>query len=125
MIQVHLTNPPSESQFWRWHSAGPGMLSTIEAIYTAAVEVATFHQGFECEQSEHELLLSLLWIFGLIRVATANTARKNGKPLPFSDTDKRERQARLSYIGTEKHKQDKEKGRILKLETAKRKQEIL
>lgn len=123
--KVHLTNPPSESYFWRWHSAGPGMLSTIEAIYTAAVEVATYHQGFECKQSDEESLLSLLWIFGLIRVAAANTARKNGKPMPFSDTDKEERRKRLSYIGTEKHKRDKEKGKILKLEAAKGKQEIL
>ena len=40
--KVHLTNPPSSSHFWRWHNSGQGMVSTIEAIYFAAMEVELF-----------------------------------------------------------------------------------
>ena len=37
---VRLDSPPSHSLFWRWHHFdGHGMLSTIEAIYFAALEV--------------------------------------------------------------------------------------
>eukprot|EP00957_Ditylum_brightwellii_P030516 2311353-Ditylum_brightwellii.AAC.1 len=36
---VHLSNPPDKSYFWRWHKEGKGMLSTIEAIYYASLDV--------------------------------------------------------------------------------------
>lgn len=37
--KVHLSNPPSSSHYWRWHNAGEGMISTIEAVYCAAWEI--------------------------------------------------------------------------------------
>ena len=36
--KVHLVSPPTTSHFWRWHNAGQGCLSTIEAIYFASME---------------------------------------------------------------------------------------
>eukprot|EP00977_Amphora_coffeiformis_P009205 scaffold2095_cov166-Amphora_coffeaeformis.AAC.12 len=62
--KVHLDNPPRESFFWRWHNSGAGMLSTIEALYFAAWEVADQQRwSFDRRRS----LVNLLWIFGLQR----------------------------------------------------------
>ena len=58
--RVHLDGAPSESFYWRWHNSGQGMLSTIEAIYFAAWEVAAQH-GWSLSQRKD--LVYLLWIF--------------------------------------------------------------
>ena len=62
--KVHLDNPPQESFFWRWHNSGAGMLSTIEALYFAAWEVAD-QQNWSLDR--RRALVNLLWIFGLQR----------------------------------------------------------
>ncbi|KAG5180457.1 hypothetical protein JKP88DRAFT_223211 [Tribonema minus] len=38
MRQIRLAEPPKSSAFWRWHYAGEGCLSTIEAIYFTMLE---------------------------------------------------------------------------------------
>jgi hypothetical protein len=39
--KMHLDAPPAQSHFGRWHNLGAGMLSTIEVIYFAAMEITT------------------------------------------------------------------------------------
>ena len=90
--RVHLTNPPSVSYYWRWHSAGKECLSTIEAIYEAACEVEP-----ECNW------LPWLWLFALQRAATGGVTEEQKK------IQKEMRRTK----GTVKHIQDKERGRLL------------
>ena len=97
--KVHLSNPPQESYFWRWHNAGEGMMSTIEAIYYASLEV---YQGRykqmvvnsspqthldECLIDERNSI-HLLWLFGLQRQAIIKRAEEEGKPAPCSEDGK-------------------------------------
>jgi DTW domain len=68
--KVHLDNPPEMSYFWRWHSAGKGMLSTAEAIYYAAAQVAAAacsETSTNWNTQDQEELVHLLWLFGLQR----------------------------------------------------------
>jgi len=51
---VHLEFPPQKSHFWRWHNRGDGMLSTIEAIYFAAREVAVALAAHQQHKHEHQ-----------------------------------------------------------------------
>jgi hypothetical protein len=90
--RVHLTNPSTASYYWRWHSAGPGCLSTMEAIYEALCEV------------EPEInWLPWLWLFALQHAAAGGVSHEQ-KLLQQEIRRKK---------GTEKHLQDKEKGKIL------------
>lgn len=95
---VHLEFPPRHSHFWRWHNQGEKMLSTIEAIFFAAVEVSVA-RGWSTE--ERERIIHIMWLFALQRHAIArqgpNTkAAANQKPLPFSKEGKdRQRAARF------------------------------
>jgi hypothetical protein len=57
-----LVNVPNESQFWRWHSAGKGKLSTIEAIYYSAWELSR-----DWSLTDRQKLVHLFWIFRLQR----------------------------------------------------------
>ena len=97
--KVHLSNPPEESHFWRWHNAGKGMMSTIEAIYYAALEV---HQS-KCKQMlmecapqsqldeyllDEQNLIHLLWLFGQQRLATMEQAKNEGKAAPCCEDGK-------------------------------------
>lgn len=63
--RVHLDRVPKHSFYWRWHNAGEGMLSTIEAIYYSAWEVATVCPDFS--KDDRANLVHLLWLFGLQR----------------------------------------------------------
>lgn len=99
--KVHLSNPPKESHFWRWHNAGEGMMSTIEAIYYAAFEVyqnkrknlslvesaAQSQQLEECFMDEQNLI-HLLWLFGQQRMATLDQAKNEGKAAPCCEDGK-------------------------------------
>jgi len=111
--QVHLDHPPSESFFWRWHNAGPGMCSTLEAIYFAAMEVAQVSCYFD--NAKRKALIDLMWLFGIQRSATALRARREGKPLPFSKDGKTmQRDLRKTEKGSEKHLRDIEITKRLK-----------
>ena len=97
--KVHLSNPPKVSHFWRWHNAGPGMMSTIEAIYYASLEVcqSRYKQLLldsspqssldECVMDE-ENLIHLLWLFGQQRLATMEKATVEGKTAPCCEDGK-------------------------------------
>jgi DTW domain-containing protein YfiP len=103
--KVHLSRPPTNSNYWRWHSAGPGMLCTIEAIYEAATELAAANN-----------YLHLLWLFGLQRSYISRAMIKSGDALPFTHHSKVDQQKLRRTKGTEKQVKDKEKGKILKSE---------
>lgn len=110
--RVHLSSPPEESRFWRWHSAGPGMVSTIEALYYASWEIA-LQQGWPLQQLES--LLNLMWLFGLQRyLITTKYSSDKVKSLPFTPDGKEFRRKMFRTMGTEKHQLDIEKGKLLK-----------
>jgi hypothetical protein len=128
---VHLNHPPIESFYWRWHNAGPGMISTLEAIYFAAWEVvvAVAGENENCDKSSSSLsssrsssssslllrLLDWMWLFGIQRAATAQGAMQRGKPLPFSRKGKEvQRELRRTEKGSEKHLRDIALGKRLK-----------
>ena len=91
------------------------MVSTLEAIYFAALEVAPHKDDFG--QDRMEALIHLMWLFGMQRAATAQGAKREGKPLPFSKDGKdMQRDLRRTEKGSEKHLQDIENGRRLKEE---------
>ena len=118
---VHLTDPPDRSRIWRWHNSGSGMLSTIEAVYHAAVEVsdvlearrqpAVSREENARTSKDH---IDLLWLFALQRAATLDAARRDGRDPPTSEAEKERRRAMRRTIGTEKHARDLEIGRLRK-----------
>ncbi len=81
--QVHLDGDfiPRESYFWRWHNAGEGRCSTLEAIYFAALQVAI---SKNLDKQNIENLIYVMWLFGIQRGSTIKTAIKERKPNPFS-----------------------------------------
>jgi hypothetical protein len=100
---VHLECPPTQSHFWRWHNFGPGMLSTIEAIYFAAVEVnvarhrhcpegdslpkhtrSTQQQRQQQQHKQQESLLHIMWLFKLQRSIVEQRSLQEGRPVAFS-----------------------------------------
>jgi hypothetical protein len=102
---VHLEYPPQHSHFWRWHRSGDGMLSTVEAIYFAAMEVylsrKLLDQGSLSnsneEQAQRDEMINIMWLFALQRSiiqqrGCANdgdsTATQGYKPPPFSKEGK-------------------------------------
>lgn len=85
--QVHLDGPARPSLFWRWHNAGPGMLSTAEAIYYAAFALTE-------EDVHRRELVYLLWLFGMQRETIRRSShydsaeKRSVRPLPFTDEGK-------------------------------------
>lgn len=102
--KVHLSHPPSTSNYWRWHSAGSGMLCTIEAIYEAATELST---------SGNNNYLHLLWLFGLQRGWIGAATMKSGRATPCSQHAKEDQRELRRTRGTAKQAHDKEKGKLL------------
>lgn len=93
--KVHLTKPPSNTYYWRWHNAGSGCVSTIEAIFYAAMEVSQLKQksknqcaSIEDNLAERNNLIHLLWLFGQQRAATFKAAERDGIPAPGSEQGK-------------------------------------
>mmetsp|Transcript_7101 Transcript_7101/g.7752 ORF Transcript_7101/g.7752 Transcript_7101/m.7752 type:complete len:396 (+) Transcript_7101:238-1425(+) len=133
MQHVHLDYAPKESYFWRWHNAGEGMCSTMEAIYFAALQVQIANRGkhnnrntnddyINDEETNNDVndeerckrLVHLMWLFGIQRSATIMTAKSDGKPLPFSVEGKEyQRSLRRTIKGSEKHLRDIENGKRL------------
>ena len=104
--KVHLDHPPSDSFFWRWHTSGAGMLSTIEAIYFAAWDVAV-QKEWTLERRQN--LVNLLWTFGLQRAVIQGYYEK-GKGhrliphMPFSEDGKEcARRLRIKDTNKKKH----------------------
>eukprot|EP00562_Extubocellulus_spinifer_P035880 CAMPEP_0178679182 /NCGR_PEP_ID=MMETSP0699-20121125/51_1 /TAXON_ID=265572 /ORGANISM="Extubocellulus spinifer, Strain CCMP396" /LENGTH=344 /DNA_ID=CAMNT_0020323527 /DNA_START=82 /DNA_END=1117 /DNA_ORIENTATION=- len=110
--KVHLTSPPETSFFWRWHNAGSGMLSTIEAIYYASIEVAEHKSTYPKENREG--LINILWLFREQRASIQTSSERNRTIPPFNEAGKEQQRALRRYEGTEKQARDKEIGRRLK-----------
>jgi hypothetical protein len=123
--KVHLSSPPEKSFYWRWHNAGPGMLSSIEAIYYAAVEVMRIKHKYlldagQISQSESRNLLidrnnviHLLWLFGHQRAATFKSAEHAGILAPGTDEGKEMQRAMRKQKGTWRQLRHKEDERRL------------
>ena len=118
--KVHLTNPPEESYFWRWHNEGAFMVSTIEAIYYASLEVAD-HKG-DMSKAAKENLIHLLYLFAEQRISIQRSCQISGESLPYGKKGKEEQRALRRYKGTAKQARDKEKGRHLR-ESARKERE--
>lgn len=82
--KVHLESPPAKSRFWRWHNCGEGMLSTIEAIYFAAMEVTA---GLWTPE-ERERLIQMMWLFALQHAVIHHRSELESRPTPFSEEGK-------------------------------------
>lgn len=93
--KVHLTEPPEQSYFWRWHNSGPGMISTIEAIYSASLEIAEHKQSIA--KDERGNLIHLLYLFAEQRMSIQRSCEKSGEKRLFQ---KRARRSREPFGGT-------------------------
>lgn len=120
--KVHLTSPPEKSFFWRWHNAGPGMLSSIEAIYYAAIEVMRIKHKYSLDAGQtsqmdtledQNNLIHLLWLFGHQRAATFKSAQNAGTPAPCTDEGKEMQRAMRKQKGTWRQLRHKEDERRL------------
>jgi hypothetical protein len=81
---VHLDSPPSKSHFWRWHNSGDGMLSTIEAVYFAAMDVTK-----NCWTTLERLrLINIMWLFSLQHSIINKRSIAEQRPVPFSEEGK-------------------------------------
>ena len=100
--QVHLEDPPEESQFWRWHNEGRGMLSTIEAVYFSAWQATD-------DELQRSYLVHLLWIFALQRAVIQKCSKEEQRHPPYSNIGKEE-QRKLR----DRKLQDELKGRVKK-----------
>mmetsp|Transcript_25602 Transcript_25602/g.48808 ORF Transcript_25602/g.48808 Transcript_25602/m.48808 type:complete len:415 (+) Transcript_25602:143-1387(+) len=123
--KVHLSSPPQESYYWRWHNAGPGMISTIEAMFYAAYEVS--RQKYQCLLESNQKmsptdsnnylidqnnLIHLLWLFGHQRATTFKAAQNEGVPAPWSDEEKARQREMRKQKGTWRqlrHKEDEKR----------------
>jgi hypothetical protein len=128
--KVHLSNPPKTTYYWRWHNAGAGCVSTIEAIYYAATEVSElkYQQVLTSEQqssptvedhlADQNNLIHLLWLFGHQRAATFEAANREGKVAPGSAEGKELarslRKQKGEYVW--RSERNKEIGKLLKEE---------
>ena len=104
--KVHLSNPPTQSLFWRWHNSGKGMLSTMEAIYYAAYEVVMVElmssnlQDDDNEKSNNQQrrlldnLKYIMWLFALQRSIITQRSKEEKRITPFSHEGK-EQQRKL------------------------------
>jgi len=62
------------------------MLSTLEAIYFAAVQVSPYKSSFTLENKR--ALIDIMWLFGIQRSLTRATVERDGRPLPFTKDGK-------------------------------------
>ena len=88
--RVHLDSHPKHSYYWRWHTAGEGMLSTVEAVYFSSWDVA---MALNWSDDDRRRLVHLLYLFGLQReIIRKNYEMRGGtglpKHMPFSEDGK-------------------------------------
>jgi len=62
------------------------MLSTLEAIYFAAVQVSQHKSWFSLENQQ--ALIDIMWLFGIQRSLTTETMERHGRPCPFTKAGK-------------------------------------
>ncbi len=126
--KVHLSNTYT-THYWRWHNAGDGCVSTIEAIYYAAMEVS--EQKYLQQQAlsqrtsmlqdhlvDQRNLMHLLWLFGHQRAVTLQAAERDGKAAPGTAEAKEQARALRKQSGEYgwRSERNKEIGKILKEE---------
>ena len=104
--RVRLARPPEKSRFWRWHKAGHGALSTIEAIhYLLAEYVSKCPEENRTPSSERHCIggrsrvlfdskrTDLLFFFELMRKKIARFYATDEEyqdvPLPYDEDGKR------------------------------------
>ncbi|CAJ1932928.1 unnamed protein product [Cylindrotheca closterium] len=87
--RVHLDSPPDRSHFWRWHSEGAGMLSTIEAIYFAAMETTLGRKDWNL--SDRRRLINIMWLFATQYAIVKRKSEIEDRTVPFSEDAKLER----------------------------------
>jgi len=80
--RVHLDGTHT-SYYWRWHNAGPGSVSTAEAIYYATWTASA--------PDHRESLVHMLWLFGIQRAVIER--RSKDKELPFTEAGKEEQRS--------------------------------
>ncbi|DAZ97035.1 TPA: hypothetical protein N0F65_012904 [Lagenidium giganteum] len=111
---VKLAKPPAESKFWRYHQAGAGCVSTIEAIQLMLqeyVEAMKQHELPLREGAEETNLDDLLFFFHLLYSTITERYESDPKMFrkPPMDEAEKERQREL--------RRQKEAGKKRKLET--------
>ena len=121
---------PRETYYWRWHNAGPGCLSSAEAVFWAAwdwnqrnkahknsrEQRTSNSSDYQKEDSSSPPLLDLLWLFAVQR-ALITKRFQSGKEsvprkiphLPFSQQAKEEARALRRKQGEEFKRQQNEK----------------
>ena len=82
--KVHLVDPPAESRYWRWHNSGKGMLSSVEALYYATLDVAS-----SWTKEEREEFVDMMWLFALQRCVINERSELEQRPAPFREEGKR------------------------------------
>ena len=112
--RIHLDNAPQHSYYWRWHNAGDGMISTVEAIYFASWQAAT---ALGWTQKDRHELVHLLWLFGLQRQHIRHkyeveAGKSFPSELPF-DMDGKEQRRALRRKHPLRKKQHKERAQEL------------
>jgi hypothetical protein len=109
------TSPSSSSSFyWRWHNAGDGAVSTLEAIYyaacqiqdaTAATTTCLVQHNDDAAAAADDDLLDLFWLFRIQRNIIAHRYQdetfSKSRAVPFSDEGKEFQRALR-----QKHKQN-------------------
>lgn len=88
--RIHLDSCPQHSYFWRWHNEGEGRVSTVEAIYFCAWDVAS---AVGWNEEEKRNLVHLLWLFGIQREVIRRKYEQDGgttlpEHLPFTEAGK-------------------------------------
>jgi DTW domain-containing protein YfiP len=80
LTRVHLDAPPNHSFFWRWHNSGDGHLSSVEAIYYAAVQLVQHDDAIN--NTNVDLYLDLFWLFALQREIIRQKYEQDASVLP-------------------------------------------
>ncbi|KAL4138821.1 hypothetical protein KRP22_002499 [Phytophthora ramorum] len=95
---VKLAQPPKESNFWRYHKAGAGCVSTIEAIQLMLEEYTVAAKKAEITLPEVSKLSDLLFFFKLQfkRIVEQFEDESNPDRKPPMEADEKERR-RLMY----------------------------
>lgn len=88
--RIHLDSCPRHSYFWRWHNEGEGRVSTVEAIYFCAWDVAT---ATKWSEDERRYMVHLLWLFGIQREVIRRKYVEDGgtvlhEYMPFTEEGK-------------------------------------
>ncbi|GAX25989.1 hypothetical protein FisN_4Hh527 [Fistulifera solaris] len=88
--RIHLDSCPQHSYFWRWHNAGERRVSTVEAIYFCAWDVAA---SIGWNEDKKRNLVHLLWLFGIQREVIRRKYEEDGgvvlhEHMPFTEEGK-------------------------------------